>query len=160
LTVLNTVPGLICIVLMIRPIHDHAVITKEPSAHDENLLAMPVRPIEVMLAKIVPYIFIGYVQVLLILAPRCVFQLPINGSVPLLLFAIGLFMASNLALGITFSTLSENQIQAVSVRPVHAAAVVPVVGFHVSFQRHAGLGAMVAKSCRRPMRCASCAASC
>src|SRR5205823_986964 len=76
--------------------------------------AMPVRPIEVMLAKIVPYIFIGYVQVLLILAASMLFfRLPINGSVPLLLLALGLFMASNLALGITFSTLSENQIQAV-----------------------------------------------
>jgi ABC-type multidrug transport system permease subunit len=79
----------------------------------ENLLAMPVRPIEVMLAKIVPYIFVGYVQVALILIISIFFfQLPIRGSVPLLLLALGLFIAGNLALGITFSTLSANQMQA------------------------------------------------
>jgi ABC-2 type transport system permease protein len=116
LTVLNTVPGLICVVLMMSTLFMTTLsITKERERGTmENLLAMPVRPLEVMLAKIVPYIFIGYIQVLLILAASTVFfHLPIQGSVPLLLLAIGLFMASNLALGITFSTLSENQIQAV-----------------------------------------------
>jgi ABC-type multidrug transport system permease subunit len=79
----------------------------------ENLMAMPVRPIEIMLAKIVPYIVIGYIQVVLILAVSAVvFQLPIRGSVPLLLFALGLFIASNLALGLTFSTVATNQLQA------------------------------------------------
>jgi ABC-2 type transport system permease protein len=80
----------------------------------ENLLAMPVRPIEVMLAKIVPYIFVGYVQVALILIVSILFfQLPVRGSVPLLLVALGLFIVGNLALGITFSTLSTNQMQAI-----------------------------------------------
>ena len=61
---------------------------------------MPVRPIEVMLAKIVPYIVIGYIQVLLILvASALFFRLPVRGSMPLLLVALGLFIASNLALG-------------------------------------------------------------
>jgi ABC-type multidrug transport system permease subunit len=79
----------------------------------ENLLAMPVRPIEVMLAKIVPYVFIGYLQVLVILlVSTFVFALPIRGSLPLLLLALGLFIASNLALGITFSTVAANQMQA------------------------------------------------
>jgi ABC-2 type transport system permease protein len=79
----------------------------------ENLMAMPVRPIEIMLAKIAPYIFIGYVQVLLILVVSAVvFQLPIRGSVPLLLLALGVFIASNLALGLTFSTIASNQMQA------------------------------------------------
>jgi ABC-2 type transport system permease protein len=72
-----------------------------------------VRPIEVMLAKIVPYVFIGYLQVLIILlVSTFVFALPVRGSVPLLLLALGLFIASNLALGITFSTVAANQMQA------------------------------------------------
>jgi ABC-2 type transport system permease protein len=80
----------------------------------ENLLAMPVRPIEVMLAKIVPYVFVGYIQVVLILAVSAFFfQVPIRGSVALLLVALGLFISSNLALGITYSTVAANQMQAI-----------------------------------------------
>ena len=66
-----------------------------------------------MLAKIVPYIFVGYVQVALILAiSAVVFGLPIRGSLILLMLTLGLFIASNLALGLTFSVVSTNQMQA------------------------------------------------
>jgi ABC-2 type transport system permease protein len=66
-----------------------------------------------MLAKIVPYIAVGYVQVLLILTiSGLVFQLPMRGSLPLLMATLGLFIASNLALGLTFSTVATNQMQA------------------------------------------------
>ena len=116
LTVLNVVPGLICIVLMFSTLFVTTLaITRERERGTmENLLAMPVRPIEVMIAKIAPYVVIGYIQVLLILAAASIFfALPIRGSVPLLLAALGLFIASNLALGVTFSTVSANQMQAV-----------------------------------------------
>ena len=113
---LNIVPGLICIVLLISTLLVTALsITRERERGTmENLLAMPVRPIEVMLAKIVPYVFVGYIQVVLILAVSALFfQVPIRGSVALLLVALGLFIASNLALGITFSTVAANQMQAI-----------------------------------------------
>jgi ABC-2 type transport system permease protein len=116
LTVLNVVPGLICIVLMFSTLFVTTLaITRERERSTmENLLAMPVRPIEVMIAKIAPYVVIGYIQVLLILAAASIFfALPIRGSVPLLFGALGLFIASNLALGVTFSTVSANQMQAV-----------------------------------------------
>jgi len=115
LTALNIVPGLICIVLTISTLLITTLsITRERERGTmENLLAMPVRPIEVMVAKIVPYIAVGYVQVLLILAiSAVVFQLPVRGSLALLMLALGLFIASNLALGLTFSTLASNQMQA------------------------------------------------
>ena len=115
LTVLNTVPGLICIVLMMSTLFMTTLsITKERERGTmENLLAMPVRPVEVMLAKIVPYVLIGYIQVFLILISSAVFfQLPLRGSIPPLLAALGLFIGGNLALGITFSTVSTNQMQA------------------------------------------------
>jgi len=115
LTVLNIVPGLICIVLMMSTLFMTTLtITKERERGTmENLLAMPVRPIEVMLAKIVPYVFIGYIQVFLILIASAVFfQLPLRGSLLTLLAALGLFIGGNLALGITFSTVSANQMQA------------------------------------------------
>jgi ABC-2 type transport system permease protein len=116
LTALNIVPGLICIVLTISTLLITTLsITRERERGTmENLLAMPVRPIEVMAAKIVPYIAVGYVQVLLILAiSAVVFQLPVRGSLVLLMLALGLFIASNLALGLTFSTLATNQMQAI-----------------------------------------------
>jgi len=116
LTVLNIVPGLICIVLMMSTLFMTTLsITKERERGTmENLLAMPVRPIEVMLAKIVPYVVIGYIQVVLILvASALFFQLPLRGSLVTLLMALGLFIAGNLALGITFSTVSANQMQAI-----------------------------------------------
>ena len=116
LTVLNVVPGLICIVLMFSTLFVTTLaITKERERGTmENLLAMPVRPVEVMVAKIAPYVVIGYIQVLLILVAASIFfALPIRGSIPLLLGALGLFIASNLALGVTFSTISANQMQAV-----------------------------------------------
>jgi ABC-2 type transport system permease protein len=115
LTVLNIVPGLICIVVMMSTLFMTTLsITKERERGTmENLLAMPVRPFEVMLAKIVPYVVIGYIQVLIILAVSAAFfDLPLRGSVLTLLVALGLFIGGNLALGITFSTVSTNQMQA------------------------------------------------
>jgi ABC-type multidrug transport system permease subunit len=115
LTVLNVVPGLICIVLTMSTLLITTLsITRERERGTmENLMAMPVGPIEIMLAKIVPYVVIGYVQAMLILViSAAVFHLPIRGSVVLLLLALGLFVASNLALGLTFSTISTNQMQA------------------------------------------------
>jgi ABC-type multidrug transport system permease subunit len=115
LTVLNIVPGLMCIVLMMSTLFMTTLsITKERERGTmENLLAMPVRPLEVMLAKIMPFVVIGYIQVLIILVSSALFfDLPMRGSIPLLLVALGFFIAGNLALGITYSTVSANQMQA------------------------------------------------
>jgi ABC-2 type transport system permease protein len=79
----------------------------------ENLLATPVRPIEVMLGKILPFIVVGYVQVaIILLAARFLFAVPVQGSITLLSGVAILFIAANLAIGFTFSTLAETQMQA------------------------------------------------
>jgi ABC-2 type transport system permease protein len=79
----------------------------------ENLLATPVRPLEVMVGKILPYVVIGYVQLGVILAAAwLLFEVPMVGSFTLLLSMIGVFMLANLAVGFTFSTLAHNQLQA------------------------------------------------
>jgi ABC-2 type transport system permease protein len=79
----------------------------------ENLLATPLRPIEVMVGKIVPYIIVGYVQVSVILiAAKLLFEVPILGSLALLSLLLILFIAANLAIGYTFSTLAKSQMQA------------------------------------------------
>jgi len=72
-----------------------------------------VRPIEVMLGKIAPYVVMGYVQLgVILIAAWLLFEVPMLGSYALLMSTIGLFMVANLAVGFTFSTLARNQLQA------------------------------------------------
>jgi ABC-2 type transport system permease protein len=79
----------------------------------ETLLATPVRPFEVMIGKIIPYIIVGYIQVaLILLASWLIFDVPIQGSLVLLSVLVLLFIVANLMVGITFSTLAKNQMQA------------------------------------------------
>jgi ABC-2 type transport system permease protein len=112
----NVVPGLMGVVLtMTMVIITGLAITRERERGTmENLLATPVRPFEVMLGKILPYIMVGYVQVTLILiAAKFLFYVPMVGSLVLLYSISLLFIAANLAMGITLSTLAKNQLQAV-----------------------------------------------
>jgi ABC-2 type transport system permease protein len=116
ITQYNIVPGLMGVVLtMTMVIITALAITRERERGTmENLLATPARPFEVMVGKILPYIAVGYVQVtLILLAARFIFHVPMVGSLGLL-YAVSLaFIAANLAMGITFSTLASNQLQAV-----------------------------------------------
>ena len=137
LTVLNIVPGLIAIVLTFSTlfITTLAITRERERGTMENLLAMPVRPIEVMIAKIVPYVFIGYVQVgLILLASVAFFGLPVRGSMPLLLGALGVFIASNLALGVTFSTIAANQMQAIQLAQFTLMPSIMLSGFMFPFR--------------------------
>lgn len=112
----NIVPGLMGVVLtMTMVMITGLAITRERERGTmENLLSMPTKPLEVLLGKIIPYIFVGYIQVGLILAAaRFIFHVPMAGSIPLLLLTVSIFITANLAMGITFSTLAKNQLQAV-----------------------------------------------
>jgi ABC-2 type transport system permease protein len=116
ITQYNIVPGLMGVVLtMTMVMITGLAITRERERGTmENLLSMPTRPFEVMVGKIIPYILVGYVQVgLILLAARLLFDVPMLGNVGLLLLVAFLFITANLAMGITFSTLAENQLQAV-----------------------------------------------
>ena len=111
----NIVPGLMGVVLtMTMVMMTGLAMTRERERGTmENLLATPVTPLEVMLGKIVPYILIGYVQVIVILAAAAfLFHVPMVGSLVLLSAVLILFMATNLAIGFTFSTFAKSQMQA------------------------------------------------
>ena len=111
----NIVPGLMGVVLtMTMVMMTGLAMTRERERGTmENLLATPVKPLEVMLGKIVPYILIGYVQVVVILAAAAfLFHVPVVGSLVLLSAVLVLFMATNLAIGFTFSTFAKSQMQA------------------------------------------------
>lgn len=115
ITALNIVPGLMGVVLtMTMVMMTGLAMTRERERGTmENLLATPVRPFEVMAGKIVPYVLIGYAQVVVILvAARALFDVPMEGSFALLSAVLLLFIAANLGVGFTFSTLARNQLQA------------------------------------------------
>jgi len=112
----NIVPGLIGVMLtMTMIIITGLAITRERERGTmENLLSTPVHPGEVIVGKIVPYIMVGYVQMsLVLLAAKFLFNVPFIGSVQLLVVLALLFIVANLAVGITFSTIAKNQLQAV-----------------------------------------------
>ncbi|MDQ8023947.1 MAG: ABC transporter permease [Moraxellaceae bacterium] len=115
ITQYNIVPGLMGVILTMTLIMMTGLgITREVERGTmENLLATPVRPLEVMVGKIAPYIIIGYVQVLVILlAARYVFDVPFAGSFMLLMLCVLVFIAANLTVGITMSSMARNQTQA------------------------------------------------
>lgn len=115
ITQYNIVPGLLGVVLTMTMVIITAVaITRERERGTmENLLSTPARPGEVMLGKIVPYIIVGYLQTgAILLAARFLFHVPIEGSLLLLLSVMFLFIVANLSMGITFSTIAQNQLQA------------------------------------------------
>lgn len=115
ITQYNIVPGLMGVVLtMTMVMITGLAITRERERGTmENLLSMPTRPFEVMIGKIVPYILVGYVQMgLILVASHVLFHVPMVGSLGLLLLVALVFIAANLAMGITFSTVAQNQLQA------------------------------------------------
>lgn len=115
ITQYNIVPGLMGVMLTMTMIMITGLaITRERERGTmENLLSTPVRPAEVLIGKIMPYIGVGYVQVtLILLAAKFLFDVPMIGSVPLLYVLVLVFIVANLAVGITFSTVAKNQLQA------------------------------------------------
>jgi ABC-2 type transport system permease protein len=113
---LNIVPGLMGTILtMTMLIFTALSVTREVERGTmESLLSMPITPLEIMLGKIIPYVLIGFFQASLIVGAGVVlFQVPIVGSLMLLAALSTLFIATNLAIGYTFSTLAQNQLQAI-----------------------------------------------
>jgi ABC-2 type transport system permease protein len=111
----NVVPGLIGVILTMTMVLITALaVTREVERGTmENLLAMPLQPFEVMAGKILPYIVMGYVQVtVVLLAARLFFGVPMQGSYFDLSIALAAFIAANLSIGFTISTIAANQLHA------------------------------------------------
>lgn len=115
LTAYNIVPGLLGVILTLTMIlmTGLAMTRERERGTFENLLATPATPLEVMTGKIAPYILIGLLQVtLILLAAYFIFHIPMMGSLLLLYGVVLLFICANLTLGITFSSIARNQLQA------------------------------------------------
>lgn len=137
ITQYNIVPGLMGVILTMTMIMMTALgITREVEQGTmENLLATPVKPLEVMIGKIAPYILIGYVQVAVILTmARTLFHVPFVGSLGLLLFCVLVFIFANLTIGITISSTVRNQTQAMQMSFFFLLPSILLSGFMFPFQ--------------------------
>jgi len=114
-TALNIVPGLLAIILSMTMvlITAVAIVRETERGTMEALIATPVRPLEVLLGKITPYVLVGYVQTgAFLLAGRFIFRVPFLGSPLAFFLGFNLNIVTNLALGFLISTLARSQMQA------------------------------------------------
>jgi len=132
----NIVPGLLAIILSMTMIviTSIAIVKETERGTMEMLIATPARPLEVMLGKILPYIFVGYVQTLVFLAAAsAVFHVPFDGSWVAFFFGFNLFIVVNLALGFLISTAARNQMQAMQLSVFTILPSILLSGFMFPF---------------------------
>jgi len=137
ITQYNIVPGLLGVILtMTMVLMTSMALTRERERGTyENLLAMPTTPVEIMIGKIAPNIVIGFVQsVIVLLAAKLIFGVPMIGSFALLSVALILFIVANLAIGYTFSTLAQNQLQAMQMTVFFLLPSILLSGFAFPFR--------------------------
>ncbi|MBK6999685.1 MAG: ABC-2 transporter permease [Rhodoferax sp.] len=149
LTAWNVVPGLMGVILTMTMIMMTGVaLTREVERGTmENLLATPVRPIEVMIGKVLPFILIGSVQVVLILlAAKLLFRVPFVGSLPLLLLGVLVFIAANLIVGITISSVARSQMQAMQMTFFFFLPSILLSGFMFPFRGMPGWAQVIGEA--------------
>ncbi|MEY4767079.1 MAG: hypothetical protein RI907_3752 [Pseudomonadota bacterium] len=132
ITAYNVVPGLMGIILVMTLVMMTAMaMTRERERGTlENLLATPVKPLEVMIGKILPYVLIGHLQVLMIyVAARVLFDVPMFGSHLLLTVGVLVFIVSTLTVGFLFSTIARTQLQALQMTIFFLLPNIMITGF-------------------------------
>jgi ABC-2 type transport system permease protein len=135
-TSLNIVPGLVGTILtMTMLIFTALSVTREIERGTmESLLSMPITPVEIMLGKIIPYVIVGFVQAALIIGLGvALFGVPILGSLTLLALLSALFITTNLSVGYTFSTIAQNQLQAMQMSMMFFLPNILLSGFMFPF---------------------------
>ncbi len=133
---LNIVPGLVGTILtMTMLIFTALSVTREIERGTmENLLSMPITPIEVMFGKIVPYVLVGFIQASLIVGIGVLlFGVPVRGSLIMLALLSALFITTNLSIGYTFSTIAQNQLQAMQMSIMFFLPSILLSGFMFPF---------------------------
>jgi len=145
----NIVPGLMGVILtMTMVMMTGLAITRERERGTmENLLATPATALEVMTGKIVPYIVIGLLQITIVLVlAKVLFDVPMQGSFVTLYVAVLLFIAANLTLGLTFSSLAQNQLQAVQMTFFFFLPSILLSGFMFPFRGMPGWAQVIGEA--------------
>ncbi|HEY5337859.1 MAG TPA: ABC transporter permease [Rhizomicrobium sp.] len=133
----NIVPGLLAVILtMTMVLMTCLALTRERERGTyENLLAMPATPLEIMIGKIAPNIAVGAIQSsIILLVAKFVFGVPMIGSLWLLALGLAVYITANLAVGYTFSTIAENQLQAMQMTMFFLLPAILLSGFAFPFQ--------------------------
>ncbi|MBD3727098.1 MAG: ABC transporter permease [Moraxella osloensis] len=133
----NIVPGLLGVILTMTMVMITSIaMTREAERGTmENLLAMPSKPLEVMIGKITPYVLMGLVQtIIILLASDMLFHVPFVGSGSSFALGVGLFILTNLAIGFTFSTIAKSQMQAMQLTFFFFLPSMLLSGFMFPFQ--------------------------
>jgi ABC-2 type transport system permease protein len=133
---LNIVPGLVGTILtMTMLIFTALSVTREIERGTmESLLSMPITPVEVMLGKIIPYVLVGFIQATLIISIGIfLFGVPVRGSLIMLALLSTLFITTNLSIGYTFSTIAQNQLQAMQMSLMFFLPSILLSGFMFPF---------------------------
>ncbi|PIE48072.1 MAG: mannose-1-phosphate guanyltransferase [Gammaproteobacteria bacterium] len=136
-TQLNIVPGLLGVIITMTGIMITAItMTRERERGTmENLLAMPIRPLEVMIGKVIPYIMVGLLQSLMIIgAALWLFNVPFIGDSVILMAGLLLFLLANLTLGFAFSTIAASQLQALQMTFFFFLPSLMLSGFMFTFR--------------------------
>lgn len=137
ITQYNVVPGLMGVILTMTLVMMTAMgVTRERERGTlENLLATPVKPVEVMIGKILPYVLIGYVQVLMIYAAsRWLFGVPMFGSLGVLALGVLAYITAVLTVGFTFSTIARTQMQSMQITIFYFLPNILLSGFMFPFR--------------------------
>jgi len=146
---LNIVPGLVGTILtMTMLIFTALSVTREIERGTmESLLSMPISPLEVMIGKIVPYIMVGFIQAALIIGIGVLlFGVPVVGNLFLLAALSTLFITANLAIGYTFSTIAQNQLQAMQMSLMFFLPNILLSGFMFPFAGMPGWAQWIGES--------------
>ena len=133
---LNIVPGLVGTILtMTMLIFTALSVTREVERGTmESLLSMPIKPVEIMFGKILPYVLVGFIQATLIISIGVLlFGVPVRGSLIMLALLSTLFITTNLSIGYTFSTLVQNQLQAMQMSMMFFLPSILLSGFMFPF---------------------------
>jgi len=136
-TATYVVPGLVGVILTMTMIMltAMAIARERERGTLEQLIVSPVRRIELIAGKIVPYVAIGYIQMsLILLVGRLVFDVPLVGSLGLLYALASVFIAANLSLGLFFSTIATTQQQAMQMSFFFMLPNILLSGFMFPFE--------------------------
>lgn len=137
ITQYNIIPGLLGIILtMTMTLMTAVALTRETERGTmENLLAMPARPVEVMIGKVAPYVVVGYIQIIVVLnAGRILFDIPFEGSRLLFFWVSTLYILVNLLIGFLFSTVARTQMQAMQMMVFLLLPQILLSGFMFPFR--------------------------
>ena len=137
ITAYNIVPGLVGTILTITLVMMTALgMTREAERGTmETLLATPLRPIEVMIGKLTPYVLVGVLQATLIITmARLLFGVPIVGGWAALILGLFLFIIGSLALGFLMSTVARTQLQAMQMAVFYLLPSILLTGFMFPFR--------------------------